>query len=110
MSAGDLLAEKLKSLKASGFDGLFVFCDVEAWHVLSAMMKSGTLRRDDFGMVSFDNLEGSLSFPISLCSIDCSFEEMARAGVKILRDRIHGDVQPPIKVVCPVKLVCRKSC
>ena len=105
-----LLAEKLKSLKASGFDGLFVFCDVEAWHVLSAMMKSGTLRRDDFGMVSFDNLEGSLSFPISLCSIDCSFEEMARAGVKILRDRIHGDVQPPIKVVCPVKLVCRKSC
>ncbi len=105
-----LLAEKLKSLKASGFDGLFVFCDVEAWHVLSAAQKSGALRRDDFGIVGFDNLEGSLSFPIPLCSIDCSFEEMAKAGVKILRDRIHGDTQPPIKIVSPVKLVCRNSC
>lgn len=105
-----MLAEKLKSLKASGFDGLFVFCDVEAWHVLSAMQKTGTLHRDDFGMVSFDNLEGSLSFPIPLCSIDCHFEEMAKAGVRILRDRIHGDARPPIKIVCPVKLVCRNSC
>ncbi len=105
-----MLAEKLKSLKASGFDGLFVFCDVEAWHVLSAIQKSGALHRNDFGIVGFDNLEGSLSFPISLCSIDCSFEQMARAGVKILRDRIHGDSQPPVKIVCPVKLVCRKSC
>ncbi len=105
-----LLAEKLKSLKASGFDGLFIFCDVEAWHVLSAMQKSGTLHRSDFSIASFDNLEGSLSFPIPLCSIDCNFEQMARAGVKILRDRIHGDTQPPVRIVCPVKLVCRGSC
>ncbi len=105
-----LLAEKLQSLKAQGFDGLFVFCDVEAWHVLSAMQKSAGLHRKDFGIVSFDNLEGNLSFPIPLCSIDSNFEQMAKAGVKILRDRIHGDTQPPIKVVCPVSLVCRKSC
>ncbi len=106
----ELLIEKLKSLKASGFDGLFVFCDVEAWHVVSAIQKSGTIRKDDFGIVSFDNLEGSLSYPISLCSVECNFEMMAKAGVRILRDRIHGDTQPPVKIVCPVSLVCRDSC
>ena len=105
-----LLTEKLISLKASGFNGLFLFCDVEAWHALSAMQRSGVIHRNDFGIVGFDNLEGFLSFPIPLCSVDCDFEQMARAGVKILRDRIHGDTQPPVKVVCPVKLVCRGSC
>ncbi len=105
-----LLVEKLKSLKNAGFDGLFVFCDVEAWHTLSAMQRSGTIGRDDFGIVGFDNLEGFLSFPIPLCSIDCNFEFMARAGVKILRSRIHGDTQPPVRMVCPVSMVCRGSC
>ncbi len=106
----ELLIEKLKSLKSTGFDGLFVFCDVEAWYVLSAIQKSPDLHRSDFGISAFDNLEGSLSFPIPLCSVDCHFEEMARAGVRILRDRIHGDAQPPLKIVCPVDLVCRDSC
>ncbi len=105
-----LLAAKLRDLKASGFDGLFVFCDVEAWHTLSVMQNSGCFKRDDFGIVSFDNLGGFLSFPIPLCSVDCDFAGMARAGVRLLRDRIHGDTQPPVRIVCPVRLVCRDSC
>ena len=106
----EILTQKLVSLKRDGFTGLFIFCDVEAWHALSAMQLAGTIGPGDFGIVGFDNLGGFLSFPIPLCSVDCGFEEMARAGVQILRDRIHGDAQPPVRKVCPVKLVCRHSC
>lgn len=106
----ETLAEKLVSLKAEGFTGLFFFCDVEAWHALSAMQRTGAVGREDFGIVGFDNLGGFLSFPIPLCSVDCGFEEMARAGVRLLRDRIHGDDRPPIIKVCPVRMVCRHSC
>ena len=104
------LVEGLLRLKAEGFDGLFMFCDVEAWHALDAMQKSGRFSPDDFGIVSFDNIEGALSFPLPLCSVDCSLPEMARRGIELLRSRIHGDPRPPQTVVCPVKLVCRASC
>ena len=104
------LTEKLARLRDEGFDALFVFCDVEAWHAMDAMQKSGRFRPDDFGIASFDNLEGALSFPIPLCSVSCDYEEMAHAGIDLLRARIHGDDRPPRTVVRPVRLVCRGSC
>ncbi len=105
-----LLGEKLKDLRANGFDGLFLFCDVEAWHVLTALQSSGSFGRRDFGIVGYDDLASTLSFPIPLCSINCNFQQMARDGVRILRDRIHGDARPPVRIVCPVRLVCRDTC
>ena len=104
------LTEKLARLRDEGFDALFVFCDVEAWHAMDAMQKSGRFRPDDFGIASFDNLEGALSFPIPLCSVSCDYEEMAHAGIDLLRARIHGDDRPPRTIVRPVRLVCRGSC
>ncbi len=106
---GDMV-KKLARLRDEGFDGLFVFCDVEAWHALDAMQKSGRFSPDDFGIVSFDNIEGALAFPIPLCSIGCDYAEMARQGIELLRARIHGDPRAPQTVVCPVHLVCRGSC
>ena len=104
------LVERLVQLMRDGFNGLFMFCDVEAWHALDAMQKSDLFRPGDFGIASFDNIEGALSFPIPLCSVDCAFDQMARAGIELLRGRIHGDTRPPQTVVCPVSLICRGSC
>ena len=103
-------ADQLVQLKREGFNGLFIFCDVQAWHALNTMQNSPDIGPRDFGIVSFDNIEGALSFPIPLCSIDCDYAEMARLGIGLLRDRIHGDAHPPRTVVCPVRLVCRGSC
>lgn len=104
------LAEVLRDLRRQGFDGLFIFCDVEAWHALDVMQTADGLHAEDFGIVSFDNLEGALSFPIPLCSISCDYADMARRGIELLRARIHGDDRPPQTIVCPVELVCRGSC
>ena len=109
---GDRLisADLLMDLKRDGFDGLFLFCDVQAWHAMYAMQKHGGFAASDFGIVSFDNIEGALSFPIPLCSVNCDYARMAREGIELLRARIHADPRPPQTVVVPVDLVCRGSC
>ena len=104
------LSNSLRLLKQQGFSGLFIFCDVEAWHALHVIQKADGLSMGDFGIVSFDNIEDVLSFPIPLCSISCDYAEMARQGIRILQARIGGDDSPPQTVVCPVNLVCRESC
>ena len=104
------LADDLRGLKRRGFDGLFIFCDVEAWHALDVMQRTDDLDPRDFGIVSFDNVEGALHFPVALCSVDCGFERMARSCMELLRARIARDTCPPRTVVCPVSLLCRGSC
>lgn len=104
------LAERLLKLKRDRFDGLVLFCDEEAWHVIDAIQKTDGLDNHDFRIVSFDNLGAWLSYPIALCSVDCDYGEMALQGFKLLRSRIHGDAHPPQSIVCPVTLVCRGSC
>lgn len=104
------LTNELRRLKEEGFDGLFVFCDVEAWHTLDVIMNTEDLHTDDFGIVSFDNLEEVLSYPVPICSVGCNYEEMARHCIELLRARIHRDPCPPRTVVCPIFLQCRGSC
>lgn len=104
------LADDLRQLKNDGFDGLFVFCDVEAWHALDVIMNTDDLSVEDFGIVSFDNLEKALSYPVPICSVGSDYEEMARRCVELLRARIHRDTCPPSTIVCPVFLQCRGSC
>ena len=106
----DNLALLLSGLKQQGVDGLFVFCDVEAWRIMASLKQSDQLNTDDFRIVGFDNIDSALLSPIPLCSVDCSFDKMARKSIELLRDRIQGDDQPPQTVVCPVRLVCRNSC
>lgn len=110
-SPGSLISEEcLLKLKRDGFKGLFIFCDVQAWHALNTMQNAPDIGEHDFSIVSFDNIEGALSFPIPLCSIGCDYADMARQGIELLRARIHGDTRPPQGIVCPVRLVCRGSC
>lgn len=104
------LVAKLVQLRDGGFDGLFMFCDVEAWHALDAMQKSGQFDAGDFGIASFDNIEGALSFPVPLCSVSYNFRQMAGSGIELLRHRIHHNDLPIQTVVVPVSLVCRGSC
>ena len=104
------MTNKLLHWREAGVDGLFVFCDEEAWHVQSVLQQTSALQGWDVRIVSFDNIQGTQHFPADLCSVDCNFSEMASQGIDLLRDRIHGDDRPPRSVVCPVRLVCRNSC
>ena len=104
------ITNKLLRWREEGVDGLFVFCDEEAWHVQSVLQQTPALQSWNVGIVSFDNIQGTQHFPADLCSVDCNFTEMARQAIDLLRDRIHGDDRPPQSIVCPVRLICRSSC
>ena len=104
------VTNRLLRWREEGVDGLFVFCDEEAWHVQSVLQQTSALQDWNVGIVSFDNIQGTQHFPANLCSVDCNFSEMARQGIELLRARIHGDDYPARSVVCPVRLVCRGSC
>ena len=106
----DKLAEDLRTLKASGYDGLFVFCDVEAWHTLEVLQSAEDLQADDFSIVSFDNLGTILSYPMTVCSVGGDYEEMAKNCIDLLKARIHHDASSSRTIVCPVHLQCRGSC
>lgn len=106
----DSLSVLLPRLKRKGVEGLFVFCDIEAWRIMASLQRSSQLSKEDFRMVSIDNIDSALVSPIPLCSVDCSLETMARRSIELLRDRIQGDDRPPQTIVCPVTLVCRNSC
>ena len=104
------LSVLLPRLKREGVEGLFVFCDIEAWRIMAALQRSSQLSTEDFRIVSFDNIDSALASPIPLCSVDCGLEYMARRSIGLLRDRIQGDNRPPQTIVCPVTMVCRNSC
>lgn len=106
----DSVTQCLLRWREAGVDGLFVFCDEEAWHIQSTIQQTPQLKGWRPGIASFDNIQGTQHFPADLCSVDCDFSEMARQGVELLRARIHGDDRPPQTVTCPVSLVCRGSC
>ena len=104
------MTETLKQWRIQGVDGIFVFCDVEAWHVQFLLQHTPELQDWDVGLVGFDNIQGIQHYPGSLCSVDCGFDGMVTKALEMLLCQIRGEDLQPRKIVCPVSLICRGSC
>lgn len=104
------IEKKILPLKQEGYDGLFIYCDYDAWHIVNVLKSSEKLSTDDFGIIGFDNIDGALSSPTTLCSVDTSLGEIAKQSISLLQTRINGSDEPPQTVVCPVSIVCKGSC
>ena len=100
----------LQAYRDQGVDGIFAFCDSEAWQLQTMIQEDDALRGWRYAMVGFDNIQKAQQYPSPLCSIDCSYSEMALEAIDLLRSRIHGDTSAPKTIVCPVQLACRESC
>lgn len=102
--------ELLTQWHAQGVTGAFMFCDMEAWSVIALLGERGLRVPDDLAFVGFDNIQGTLSFPSPLCSIECHMPAQISAAVDLLRKRIHHSEIAPQTIVFPVELICRGSC
>lgn len=96
--------------REEGVNGLFVFCDIDAWNVISLLHELGLRVPDDFAIIGFDNIQGVLPLPSPLCSVDYNLSAMAQSGLQLLRRRIRGEDFPPQTIVLPPRVVCRGSC
>ena len=93
-----------------GVTGMFVFCDEEAWRVISYLQAQGLSIPRDMSIVGFDNIQGSLPIPAPICSVEYDIAGMAQSGIRLLRSRIHEPDLAPQHAVYPPQLICRGSC
>ena len=93
-----------------GVDGIFVFCDMEAWNAISCLEAAGAKIPQEVSVVGYDNIQAKINFPMPLCTVDPSINEMIDIAVDVLRKRIHREDLPPQMVKVPARLVCRGSC
>ena len=101
---------QLNQWHAQGVTGLFSFCDVEAWSLITMLENSGQGLEKDFSVIGFDNILGYINFPKPICSIECQLQKEACTAIDLLRNRIHEPSLPPQQVILPVSLVCRDTC
>ena len=106
----DKILSHVKEWISQGVTGLFSFCDVEAWSLITMLEKNGLRVGRDLSIIGFDNILGYLSFPKPICSIECSLQDEACTAIDLLRKRIHDPFLPPQQVMLPVSLVCRDTC
>ena len=104
-----LMTEELLRLRSTGVDGLFAFCDMEAYRVLNLLEDSDELSPKDFCVVGFDNMSAYLNLMKSVCTVDGGQEEIAEVGMECLLRRIEGDDRPPVHHPCAVRLIPGKT-
>ena len=100
----------LRRWHAEGVDGVFVFCDMEAWNAISCLEGMGVRIPQDVAVVGFDNIQAKINFPMPLCTVDASINGTIDIAVDLLRKRIHKAELPPQLIKVPARLVCRDSC
>ena len=104
------IVPQVRQWLSQGVTGLFSFCDVEAWSLITMLENSGLKLEKDFSIIGFDNILGYMNFPKPICSIECHLQEEACTAIDLLRNRIHDPSLPPQQRILPVSLVCRDTC
>ncbi len=94
-----------------GVDGLFSFCDMEAWQGIVKLSEKGVHLPEYMAFVGFDYIQGYLFFACPLCTIDYDLIGMAKSGVELLRKRIKNTAPPqPQHIMFQPRVICRGSC
>lgn len=106
----NMILQQMEQWHIQGVTGIFSFCDVEAWSLITMLENSGSGLEKDFSIIGFDNILGYINFPKPICSIECHLQEEACTAIDLLRNRIHDPSLPPQQKILPVSLVCRNTC
>lgn len=93
-----------------GVDGIFVFNDMEAWNAISCLEGLGAKIPSDVAVVGYDNIQAKIAFPMPLCTVDPSINEMIDIALDVLRKRIRREPLETQIIKVPARLVCRHSC
>jgi DNA-binding LacI/PurR family transcriptional regulator len=89
---------------------VFVASDQMAHGAYRAIQEEGLTVPDDISIVAFDDIEMSQYVNPPLSTIRVHKEEMGRIAVKMLLQRMDGNVPLPLTTYLPTGLVVRKSC
>ena len=90
-------------------NAFFIASDPMAIGALRALKESNLRVPEDVAIVSFNDIEMASYASTPLTTVKVHTEEMGRAGVRLLIERIKGR-KIPLKVIAPTELVIRESC
>jgi LacI family transcriptional regulator len=90
-------------------NAFFIASDPMAIGALRALQESNLRVPEDVAIVSFNDIEMASYASTPLTTVKVHTEEMGRAGVRLLIERINGR-KIPLKVIVPTELVIRESC
>lgn len=107
---GEKTAAYLQQKHDEGFTGVFAYCDMEAWKVITCLEKTGLRVPDDLAFMGYDNIQGRLGFSFPLCSVEGSLSDICDSSVRLLDEKIKGQSAQGGLSVFPVSVVCRGSC
>ena len=96
--------------REQGINGLFLFCDQEAWSAYSLLSKMHLRIPEDFAIVGYDNVQGAWPLPSALCSVDYRTRDMVRSGIALLMHRMSDRRSAPETIVFQPRIICRGSC
>ncbi len=109
-SDNETLMQQVLEWKSQGVDGLFMFCDLEAWNMTVLMHQHGLQIPNDFALVGFDNIQECWKLPSPLCTIGWDGHEMVKQALQLLHRRIRGESFAPQTIIFEPYMVCRNSC
>ncbi|MDD5424073.1 MAG: GntR family transcriptional regulator [Candidatus Omnitrophica bacterium] len=89
---------------------IFACNDLMAVRAMAAIQDKGMKVPDDMSIAGFDDIDMSQQIHPPLTTVRVQKEEMGKAGVKRLIQRIKNSNKRPEKIVVPTELVVRKSC
>ena len=104
------ITTQLLQWKNEGVNGLFMFCDLEAWNANLVMHQTGLRTPEDFALVGFDNIQDAWNLPAPLCTVGWDIIGMVDSAISLLRRRIHHEDFEPQTIVFEPHLICRNSC
>lgn len=90
-------------------DAMIIGSDPMAIGALRMLNEAGIRVPDDLSVISFDDIESAAFLNPPLSSVKVYPDELGRAAVKLLADRLFNKRMVPTKVTLGTKLILRKS-
>jgi len=94
-------------LEQGGFTAVLCANDATALGALEALASSG---HSDVDVIGIDNIAAAEQVTPALTTVHIPKEEMGRAAVRLLLDRIRGGHREHVRMEFPCRLVLRASC
>ncbi|MGN7295931.1 LacI family DNA-binding transcriptional regulator [Fredinandcohnia aciditolerans] len=89
---------------------LFIASDRMSYGAYRAIQEKGLTIPNDISIISFDDLEMSPYINPPLTTVRVHKEELGRIAVKLLSERVKGEITLPLTTYLPTELIVRKSC
>lgn len=106
-----IVAKNLFSLiKPDGRYGIVAANDDIAAGIIDALMDKGIKVPQQVGVTGFDDSDMAIHRQLKITTMQIPTKEIGRLAVKMIVDRLSGQVSEPAKVVLKAKLMIRDSC